>query len=251
MGEHATEEACPQGCVPPPTLTPQGHSAAGSGAGRGLEATWSVFSSLVDGHRDRAPSLLLLGAERARPGLGVGAPLPPLSGLQPRSPISPLSVCLSPQHLPFPLYPSSSFTLLPFPHLLTQLPAGGQVTLFPVALLCTPETPTPRATRMGDSVTGRHSRAGPAKRPSPEGGGGQHAVSAGSQTLAARPALPQADDITGWLSLVKCRGDVWPASLGHIASRLGCAVPCPLGEHEGAGPRPPPRPDGPPAWGSV
>ena len=49
---------------------------------------------------------------------------------------------------------------------------------------------------MGDSVTGRHSRAGPAKRPSPEGGGGQHAVSAGSQTLAARPALPQADDIT-------------------------------------------------------
>ena len=97
MGEHATEEACPQGCVPPPTLTPQGHSAAGSGAGRGLEATWSVFSSLVDGHRDRAPSLLLLGAERARPGSGVGAPLPPLSGLQPRSPISPLSVCLIPR----------------------------------------------------------------------------------------------------------------------------------------------------------
>lgn len=193
MGEHTTEEACPQGCVPPPpTLTPQGHSAAGSWAGRGLEATWSVFSSLVDGHRDRAPSLLLLGAERACPGCGGGAPLPP-SSLWPTAPfphLSSLCVSVSPPHMPLPLYPSSSFTLLPFPHLLTQLPAGGQVTLFPVALLCTPETPAPRATRMGDSVTGKHSRAGPAKRPSPEGGGGQHAVGAGSQTLAARPALP-------------------------------------------------------------
>ena len=115
--------------------------------------------------------------------------------------------------------------------------------MFPVALLCTPETPAPRATCTGDSVTGRRSRAGPAKRPSPEGGGGHHAVGAGSQTLAARPpplTAPRADDVTGWLSLVKSGGDVWPASRGHIASRLGCAAPCLLGEREGAGPRPPP-----------
>lgn len=65
--------------------------------------------------------------------------------------------------------------------------------------------------------------------------------------LVPRPWLPppcptpcRADDITGWLSLVKSGGDVWPASCGHIASRLGCAAPCPLGEHKGASPRLPP-----------
>lgn len=163
-----------------------------------------VFSSLVDGHGDRAPSLPLLGAERGRPGRGV--PLPP-SSLWPAAlfpHLSSLSASVCPPEPSLPLYPSSSFSLLPFPHLLAQLAAGGQVTLFPVALHSRDSRAAGNS--HGDSVTGRRSRAGPDKRPSLEGGGGHHAVGAGSQTLAA-PRPRRVDDITGWLSLVKSGRD--------------------------------------------
>lgn len=216
--------SCPKGCHAPPHFDPSGHRQLGAGLVMVSRPHGLSFSSLVDGHRDRAPSLLLLGAERACPGVGGGRHfLPPLSGLQPPFPHLSLSlcVCLSPT-CPSPV--SLIFlTLLPSPTSLPKAPCWGRVTLFPVALLCSRDSRAAGA-RMGDSVTGKHSRAGPAKRPSPEGGGIWHGR-CWFQTLAAH-ALPQADDITGWLSLVKCRGDMWPASLVHcLQVGLCCSLP--------------------------
>lgn len=71
--------------------------------------------------------LLLLGAERVSvPGVWAPSLPPPLWPTAPRSP-SLLSLCVCPPTHALPLYPhlpSPSF----LPHLLTQPPAGGQVT---------------------------------------------------------------------------------------------------------------------------
>lgn len=113
-------------------MWPQG---VGSRAGRGLYSSRPRgLSSRGAGHGDRAPSLRHLGG-RGRKSREVGPASSLLFLAYGPTPTSVSPPCLSPRHThtfsSVSHFPSSS---LPSPHLLSQLPAKGQVTLFPVAL---------------------------------------------------------------------------------------------------------------------